>query len=101
MLKRETSIGKNAWERRGDGCKAQQAWKSRKIIRMGNWKGKGKLKAYERGLSREKKIVEKGVRKILKDDYKRFGKETGKVSKKTEVGVKRRQNFPEAWWERN
>jgi hypothetical protein len=55
MLNRGTSIGKNAWKRRGEGRQAQQAWKSRKRIRMETWKGKGKLKACERGVIREKK----------------------------------------------
>jgi hypothetical protein len=54
MLKRG-SFRKETLEKEGEGCQAQQAWKSRKILRMETWKGKGKLKACERGLSREKK----------------------------------------------
>jgi hypothetical protein len=91
MLKRGTSIGKNAWKTRGEGCQAQQAWKSRKRIRMGNWKGKGKgkLKACERGLSREKKtcndngkkLERKRTGKILKMSIKDSEKRQEKVSK--------------------
>jgi hypothetical protein len=45
MLNRGTSIGKNAWKRRGEGCQAQQAWKSRKRIRNEKLERKRKVES--------------------------------------------------------
>ncbi len=44
MLEKGTSFEKDTLGKEGEWCQAQQAWKRRKRIRMGSWKGKGKLK---------------------------------------------------------